>query len=217
MIERYTYPPHFVYPKDHVLYITHHAKKWLDFMPDLLTKPNVTLEVGALFGGTTPFIMDLYCKLPGSHHYIVDINTNDYLETNIKPYDNITFNLGESADVLRNLSHQGKTKEFLDMAYIDGNHLAKFVLEDAVNCFHLVKMGGYMVFDDYTWGEDQEYHQRPKTAVDAFIAVYKGHVEVVDVGFQVILKKTEYQFNKVEKSGNYYIDWPFTTKTALKQ
>ena len=213
----YSYPKHFIYPEGHSLYFFNHVEKWLTLMPDLLGKTNVTLEIGALFGGTSVFILDTYCKAVDSHHHIVDINTNDFIEMNLKPYTNYTYHLGESADVLRGLTHFGQTKDFLDLVYIDGNHMAKFVLEDAVNCFYLTKPGGYMVFDDYTWGTDNpDETARPSTAIHAFLHIYQKHVEIIDVGWQVIVRKIDYKFTDAEKASNYYTDWQWTTKTALQ-
>ena len=42
------------------------------------------------------------------------------------------------------------TKEFLDFVYIDGNHMSKYVLEDAVNAFYCLKNNGYIIFDQST-------------------------------------------------------------------
>jgi len=211
----YQYPKHFSYPEGEALYFQAHIQNWLSKMPDLIGKPNVTIEVGALFGGASVFILDTYCSSPGSHHHIVDINTNEFIEKNISPYKNVSYHLGESGKILRSLNHGGKTESFADFAYIDGNHMAKFVLEDAVNCFYLVKDGGYIVFDDYGWGQNDPEHCRPATGIEAFMHAYDKYVEVIDVGWQVIMRKTGYQLTDGEKQSNYYSDWKFTTKTAL--
>jgi len=36
-----------------------------------------------------------------------------------------------------------------DIVYIDGSHVANDVLQDAVLVWQLVKVGGFMIFDDY--------------------------------------------------------------------
>jgi len=212
----FSYPAHYTQPEGAQFYFSGHIKTWLNQMPDMLGRPNVTLEIGALFGGASVFMLETYCKAAGSHHYICDINTNDAIENNIKPYaDKCTYCLGKSEDILRTLTYEGKTKEFVDLAYIDGNHMAKFVLEDAMNCFYLVKNGGYIVFDDYGWGRDGPEHTRPATGIEAFQHAYQKHLEVIDVGWQVIMKKTGYELNPDEKNSNYYTGWKHTTKTAV--
>ena len=211
----YKYPEHFKYPPDHSVYFTQHIENWARHTSELFDKPNVTLEIGALFGGASVCILDTYCKQSGSHHYVVDINSNEYIENNLKPYKNFTYCLGDSSDVCRKLTHGEKIKEFVDLAYIDGNHMSKFVLEDAINCFYLTKNGGYIIFDDYGWGESGESRARPATGIEAFLHAYEKYLKVVDVGWQVILKKVNYDLSKDERESNYYENWKWTTKTVV--
>ena len=60
---------------------------------------------------------------------------------------------GLSQEVLRRLPPQ-----FYHFAYIDGSHLARDVLEDAVLSLRLLRPGGIMIFDDYNWNQ---YLRRP--------------------------------------------------------
>ena len=195
----YQYPSHFRYPTDNKLYFANNVRLWLDNMPDLIGKPNVTLEIGALYGAASVFILDTYCKVAGSHHHIVDINTNAIIEHNIRPYlDRCSYHVGESSDLLRTFP-----KDSFDFAYIDGNHMAKNVLEDAVNCAYLVKPNGYIVFDDYTWGLSDPKHCQPRTGVDGFMWAYEKYFDAIHVGHQVILKKKAYELTNDESSSNY--------------
>jgi predicted O-methyltransferase YrrM len=134
----------------------------------------------------------------------MDINSNEYIEINIHPYgDKVTYLKGESADSFKRFEHLGETKEFLDFVYIDGNHMSKYVLEDAVNAFYCLKNGGVMIFDDFGGGLEQESHMQVKTAVDSFINSYQKYLNVVYVGYQLIIQKIEY-INQEELKGNYY-------------
>jgi hypothetical protein len=134
----------------------------------------------------------------------MDINTNEYIENNIEPYkDKVTYYLGESADSFRIINHNGETKEFLDLIYIDGNHLSKYVLEDAVNSFYCLKNNGIMIFDDFSGGLELDQHLQVKTAVDAFLHAYRKYVNVIHVGYQLILQKIEY-VSEFEMKENYY-------------
>ena len=55
-----------------------------------------------------------FCKQDNSQHYIMDINSNEYLENNIKPYgDKVKYHLGESSDSFRKL----EGKEIFDLIY----------------------------------------------------------------------------------------------------
>jgi len=116
----YQYPEHFTYP-DERMFFTDHISIWEEILSSLKDKPNITLEIGALYGGSSVYILDKFCEKEGSHHYIMDINTNEFIENNIKPYeDKLTYLLGESSDSFKKFKHNGKSKEFLDLVYIDG-------------------------------------------------------------------------------------------------
>jgi predicted O-methyltransferase YrrM len=200
----YNYPPHFKYPDTEKVYFSDHIQLWENILRGLKTKPNVCLEIGALYGGSSVYILEEFCKMEGSHHYIMDINSNEYIEINIYPYgDKVTYLKGESADSFKRFEHLGETKEFLDFVYIDGNHMSKYVLEDAVNAFYCLKNNGVMVFDDFGGGLEQEAHLQVKTAVDSFINSYQKYLNVVYVGYQLIVQKIEY-INQEELKGNYY-------------
>lgn len=76
-----------------------------------------------------------------------------------------------------------------DFIYIDGSHIAKDVLTDACMAWPLLKPKGIMVFDDYLWGEPRDILHRPKPAIDAFVNIFAEEVEVIHVGYQLIVRK----------------------------
>jgi cephalosporin hydroxylase len=77
-----------------------------------------------------------------------------------------------------------------DFIYIDGSHLAKDVLTDAVLAWQILEPGGYLAFDDYTWTEKprQEANplDNPRLAIDAFYTIFRREA--------VILPSTQHQF-----------------------
>ena len=200
---RYQYPEHFKYPEERIFF-TDHIDLWESTLTDLKNKPNITLEIGALYGGSSLYILENFCKMDGSHHYIMDINTNEYIENNINPYkDKVTYILGESSDSFKTFQHDNKTKEFLDFVYIDGNHMSKYVLEDAVNAFYCLKNNGYIIFDDFGGGLEQEQYLQVKTGADAFYHGYHKYLDIIYTGYQVIMKKINYT-NETDLKENYY-------------
>jgi predicted O-methyltransferase YrrM len=200
----YQYPEHFKYPDGERCFFLDHVDTWKHFLPNYGDEPRVCLEIGALYGGSSVYILDKFCNKEGSHHYIMDINTNEFIKNNVKPYeDKVTYILGESADSFKTFQHEGKTKEFLDFVYIDGNHMSKYVLEDAVNAFYCLKDNGYIIFDDYGGGLEQEQYLQVKTGADAFYHGYHKYLDIVHNGYQVIMKKTSYIKNS-DLIANYY-------------
>jgi len=77
-----------------------------------------------------------------------------------------------------------------DFIYIDGSHVAKDVLTDACMAWPLLKPKGLMVFDDYNWmPSPRDILHRPKLAIDAFVNIFAEEVEVVHVGYQMVIRK----------------------------
>jgi predicted O-methyltransferase YrrM len=76
-----------------------------------------------------------------------------------------------------------------DFIYIDGSHIAKDVLTDACMAWPLLKPKGIMVFDDYVWGDPRDILHRPKAAIDAFTNIFAEEVEVIHVGYQLVVRK----------------------------
>lgn len=206
IMNQFEYPKHFVHPADRI-YFTEHIPIWESKVKPLLTDDSVCLEIGALYGAASVYMIENFCKGSNAHFYIMDLNTNTYIESNIAPYKNVSYLQGLSEDTLRGFKHRDKNKEFLDLVYIDGNHMAKHVLEDAVNAFYYLKPGGIMVFDDYGWGLNDSFHRQPKTGIDAFIYAYRAYLEEVHIGWQVILRRNNYDLNEEEKEQNYYTNW----------
>jgi predicted O-methyltransferase YrrM len=82
-----------------------------------------------------------------------------------------------------------------DFIYIDGSHMAADVLADAVLGFKLLKVGGVMAFDDYTWVEAMPYGKDllrcPKPAIDAFINLNFNNLELMTTtNTQVFVRRT---------------------------
>lgn len=76
-----------------------------------------------------------------------------------------------------------------DLIYVDGSHTATDILIDARLSWKLLKQGGMMIFDDYTWGQDQPPEERPKAAIDQFLQEVRSQIMILDIGHQVILRK----------------------------
>jgi predicted O-methyltransferase YrrM len=81
-------------------------------------------------------------------------------------------------------------KNLFDFIYIDGSHVAKDVLTDACMAWPLLKPKGLMVFDDYLWSPSaRDILHRPKAAIDAFTNLFAEEVEIVHVGYQLVVRK----------------------------
>ena len=79
--------------------------------------------------------------------------------------------------------------ESFDLIYIDGDHRAIAVLEDAVLSWGLLKSGGLIIFDDYDWQHEREPPDRPLMALDFFAEVFRPESEVIHRDYQLMLRK----------------------------
>jgi len=157
------------------------------------------LEIGSFCGDSSAWIAENI--LTGSNSYLdcvdpwlVDVENLIYdwseieaeFDKQIKPYkDRINKHKSFSFDYLI------KNRETLfDFIYIDGDHSAKAILEDAVLSWSILKINGIMAFDDYEWQHPEGSQYNPKKAIDAFLDIYKEKISVIHVGWQVWIRKT---------------------------
>ena len=110
----------------------------------------------------------------------------DIFNSNIAEYskDKFLVKRGFSSDVVRTLP-----KDYYDFIYIDGSHTTKDVLEDAVLSFYTLKPGGITTFDDYQWSAYLDPLLNPKTGIDGFLVCYRNHIDILELGGQVSVRK----------------------------
>jgi predicted O-methyltransferase YrrM len=92
--------------------------------------------------------------------------------------------VGPSQDVLLDLSDQS-----YDFIYVDGAHEAKFVIQDAVLSWRILRSGGFLIFDDLDYCFPSSPHQNTKTAIDAFTTWFGAELEIVDTNRQMLIRK----------------------------
>lgn len=76
-----------------------------------------------------------------------------------------------------------------DFIYIDGDHTASGVIDDAIMGWAALKPGGIMAFDDYTWAHEDGVLYMPHEAINFFMWVKQGQYETITVNSQVWIKK----------------------------
>lgn len=179
----------------------HRFNRHLDVFKE---QPNLKfLEIGSFEGRSTVWLLDniltdktseITCidTFEGSYeHEILKLNLNnlyDIFLNNIQDYK-------EKVKPIRCKSSEGLLKKEVrehkyDFIYIDGCHESKEVLEDAVLSFELLKKDGIMIFDDYLWGDfNNNPNMTPKISVESFISCYKKYIEILELDYQVVIKK----------------------------
>ena len=160
------------------------------------------LEIGSFEGMSANYFIDTY--LTGTNSFITCIDPwikySESTISNITSFDNyinestyytfinntaynknkIIVKKGLSYDILPTL------EKIYDFIYIDGDHSEKAVWLDAIHGFKVLQNNGIMIFDDYTWGNDDK---SPKKAIDKFLSEYKNYITVIAINYQVVIKK----------------------------
>jgi predicted O-methyltransferase YrrM len=182
-------------------------------------KPKRLLEIGSYEGRSTCYLIEklayqypieIYCIDTWEDGIAYDKNTSYQGMSEIeKSFD---FNIGVAKNNVGNLASVTKYKGFsvkalsrlvsldeppvFDFIYIDGSHRATDVLIDAVLSFQLLRVGGFLIFDDYLWTTDtlgeQDPLNMPKTAIDAFVNIFIRKIRIISGTpiYQLYLEKT---------------------------
>jgi predicted O-methyltransferase YrrM len=175
---------------------------WIRHVPVLFCKTGLrVLEIGSYEGRSALWManrvvrgaearIDCVDTWEGSvEHSIHGETLKSRFMKNLAPFlgKTVFMHQGASKDVLVKMLAEGGGK--YDVAYVDASHFAKDCLVDMVLAYELLKVGGYMIVDDYCEHPVMERHWYPKMAVDAFVAIYKDRMVKVNQNNQFILKK----------------------------
>jgi predicted O-methyltransferase YrrM len=136
-------------------------KNWAPYIA-IPSGPINYLEIGCADGGNAVIVAKSYAHHPESKLYCVDpwADYDQYGEykgqqeagwetfnRNIQKCSNpakFVINRGLSEDVVPTFPDQ-----FFDLVFVDGNHETEYVYRDGLMSLEKVKIGGYIVFDDY--------------------------------------------------------------------
>lgn len=159
------------------------------------------LQIGAFTGDASVWLVDNILTQKNSVLEDVDIWTGsdeqehqamDWLDVE-RTYDsriafrpNVVKYKMDSKEYLRSVD-----EPVFDFIYIDGDHTAEGVLQDAVLSWRLLKVGGIMAFDDYLWEDPRGIEFQPGWSIDTFVGAVKDESEVLVSNSQVWLRKND--------------------------
>lgn len=156
-----------------------HIIRWDQWFKHFDNQPNLTyLEIGVWEGRSANFMMHKYFTHPTSR----GIGIDPFIQSERYPITkrNLELGVGERFELINGYSYnvlqsggRWDQSEWIDLVYVDGDHATKPVIQDGVLAFPLVKVGGYMVFDDYHLAR----HGCPQ-GVNKFVQAYADYVDV---------------------------------------
>jgi predicted O-methyltransferase YrrM len=88
-------------------------------------------------------------------------------------------------------------KPYFDIIFIDACHDSRCVMTDAMLSWKVLKLNGFLVFDDYGWNllRDKPDYVRPKMSIDCFLNLFRDDIKIIHKGYKVFLRKIkEYKF-----------------------
>lgn len=178
-----------VYTQD---WFTSNIPVWNEILIDkfqLKGKDNLTfLEIGCFEGRSSNYLLNEVMTGKNCILHVVDIwefGENQYrtfVNNTIDNRERVVIHSGQSGNVLK----RDFFGPMFDFIYIDGSHSAADVLQDAVLCHPLLKVGGIMLFDDYLWQLPTDTHAvaSPKMGVDFFYTAYQRKYRMIHQAYQ---------------------------------
>lgn len=166
--------------------------------PELQNRTVNCLEIGCFQGNCTLFLFE-------------NILNDKSRVTVLDPFDSTTthdawkdikntfkFNLERylnRIDIVEGLSqrelHNLKRNSY-DFIYVDGDHNSIAVLTDGLLSWELLKSGGILAFDDFTWTgahPDLLNIGNPYCGISHFLHVFEGKYDFICKNYQVIIRK----------------------------
>ena len=202
-------------------WFTRNISLWNKLLHPLKEKPNIHyLEIGSYEGRSAVWMLENILTHSSAKLTGIDIFPGDLKQRYLS-------NIKKSGSSQKVITITGKSQielkklpaESFDIIYIDGSHKADDVLADTVLSWNLLKIGGILIFDDYSWKRNEfPKHLRPEIAIDSFINAYSNHIEIMHKGYQVFLRKKENPcgpFENCSLIGQYIYIWKWNGMNNL--
>ncbi len=171
-------------------------------------RPVKILEVGSFEGASTCFMIQYLANVSPIEIHCIDtwMGGQEHAGENMGEVEkrflrNTELAIQNAPNKIKLVIHKGYSERSLslllasnitdfDFVYIDGSHEAPDVITDAILSFKLLKPGGVLGFDDYTWGMDNIL-MSPKLAIDSFINIYSKQLKIININpYQIYIQKT---------------------------
>jgi hypothetical protein len=152
------------------------------------------LEIGVAEGRSALWVLENILTHPTSRMTAIDPWADDITASMKERWlanvtvsgfaDKVTTIVGYSQEELRKMPLNS-----VDIVYIDGDHMAGAVMEDAILSMRLVKEGGLIIFDDYLMMPERAAGSRPKIAIDLWSIFYGDNFDIIYKGYIFIVRK----------------------------
>jgi predicted O-methyltransferase YrrM len=167
-------------------YVAARTVAWSALFADIRDTTSRVLEIGSKEGRSALFWLEFFVR---AHLTCVDLFDNEdagRFDRNLAAYGaRLRKIVGTSIKALGSLREENAVFDFI---YVDGSHQRDDVMIDCLGAWRLLREGGVMLMDDYTWKPDNPDAERVAPAVDTFLA-WHGDAEVILKSHQVAVRK----------------------------
>ncbi|KAL8634734.1 MAG: hypothetical protein Q9228_007692 [Teloschistes exilis] len=199
--------------------------EWETRTEGLRDKKLNALEIGSFEGGSTTWILDRLMNHPASTMVAIDTfeggMEHQGQDGSAFPLSSLEQRFRQNVSmcqhhaklqVLKMRSDEGlmqllREKRRFDLIYVDASHVAIDVLQDAVVCWRLLKVGGMLVFDDYSWKGYLEDCYNPRVAIESFIKCAAPEIETEETESQLWVRKVANHIPATPNPDPYLYDW----------
>lgn len=189
-------------------WFSNNIENWSRLLHPLEGKPVNALEIGCFEGRATKWLLENILTDEKSKITVIDTfegsiehrdgsadhdfsNTEAIFDFNVwMPYRHKVRKIKDTSFNVLTAFNTGFEEEKFDLVYIDGSHMAKDVMADALLVWPLVRKGGIIIFDDYAWDAYPQQEKNPRMAVDAFIIMVQSEIDLLLHEYQVVIRKT---------------------------
>lgn len=188
----------------HVDWLAGKINNFEAFLRPLSGRPDLRfLEIGSFEGRASCYFLDTflthptstliaidpctYYPIPGWDH-LINPGVERIFRANMRAFGKkVVFHRSCSIDILPWLP-----LDRFDFIYVDGDHRRDPTYRDGVMALPTLKVGGVMIFDDYTWGYDPKAKENPlspRDGIDRFLSENQMAVEVLAKNLQVVVRR----------------------------
>lgn len=178
------------------------------YLSSFAGKPSIRfLQLGAFNGDASIWMLDNILTDPTSE--LIDVDTwlgsptedihskmnfddvwKSYLHR-VKDYDNVYPFKMSTNDFFNGYSDDGESDWWIDFIYVDADHTASGVLDDAVMAWQHLKPGGIMAFDDFNWKHEKGELYEPKSAINFFCWAKQLELTIIETNEQLWIRKND--------------------------
>jgi predicted O-methyltransferase YrrM len=186
-------------------YFSPNVPVWRDWFAEHITvTPIAALEIGSWQGGSATWLLDEVVGPRGGRLTCIDtfLGSSEHMELAAAGPGALEAlfdaNIARTGYAHRVRKLVGTSQAILprligeefDFIYIDGAHEAKFVIQDTVMSWALLRVGGCLLFDDATFTFPAAPEQDTHRAIDFFLSVFADDLTVIERGRQLLLRRT---------------------------